>query len=111
MLYSELEEKIKELNKSIEDLKRYGLKLAQCEKEYKIKLNYHSLKLKKEDNMAVTLIDKVVYGVEEVATLREQRDIAQTQYESQKEYVNILKLQIRIIENQLQREYNNKYGN
>ena len=46
-----------------------------------------------------------MYGIEEVADLRCMRDVAQTIYEANKEAINVLKLQIRILESQLQREW------
>lgn len=109
-LYNELQEKIDILNKSIEECKTLGLKYNESEYRYKIKLRIEALKLKNNEDMAVTLINQVIYGVPEVAELRLARDKAETLYNTQKDKVNILKLQIRILDSQLQREYNNKYG-
>ena len=109
-LYNELQEKIDILNKSIEECKALGLKYNEAEYKYKIKLRIEALKLKNNEDMAVTLINQVIYGVPEVAELRLARDKAETLYNTQKDKVNILKLQIRILDSQLQREYNNKYG-
>ena len=109
-LYNELQEKIDILNKSIEECKTLGLKYNEAEYRYKIKLRIEALKLKNNEDMAVTLINQVIYGVPEVAELRLARDKAETLYNTQKDKVNILKLQIRILDSQLQREYNNKYG-
>ena len=110
-LYNELQEKIELLNESIEETKKAGLKYNDCEYQYKIKLRVEALKLKYDQDMPVTLINQIIYGVPEVAELRRKRDQAETLYESAKDKTNILKLQIRILDGQLQREYNNKYGN
>ena len=109
-IYNELQEKIIELNKCIEDTRNKGILYNNAEYEYKVKLRLEALNLKYEEDMPVTLINQVIYGVPEVAELRLKRDKAQTIYETAKEKVNILKLQIRILDSQLQREYNNRYG-
>lgn len=109
-LYNEIQEKIEQLNKSIEECKTLGIKYNETECQYKIKLRVEALKLKYDNDMPVTLINQVIYGVPEVAELRLKRDKAETMYNTAKDKVNILKLQIRILDSQLQREYNNKYG-
>ena len=57
--------------------------------------------------MPVTLIQQVVYGVPEVAEKRFVRDVKEAVYKANQEAINVFKLQIRIIESQLQREYGN----
>lgn len=106
-LFNEIQDLITKLNESIKVLAEYGRKYADAEKNYKIILRQEALKLKAEKNMAVTLIDKVVYGVPEVANKRFERDVAETMYNTAQEKINSTKLQIRILENQLNREWNN----
>lgn len=106
-LFNEIQDLITKLNESIKVLAEYGRKYAEAEKNYKIILRQEALKLKAEKNMAVTLIDKVVYGVPEVANKRFERDVAETMYNTAQEKINSTKLQIRILENQLNREWNN----
>ena len=57
--------------------------------------------------MAVTLISLIIHGEKSVAELRLKRDIAKTIYETNLEHINATKLQIRIIENQISREWGN----
>ena len=57
--------------------------------------------------MAVTLINQIVYGIPIVADKRFKRDVAQTMYQTNLEYINTTKLQLRILENQLSREWEN----
>lgn len=109
-LFLEIQDKINELNKAIDECKNLGLNYNKCEYEYKIKLRVEALKLKNDLQMPVTLINQVIYGVPEVSELRFKRDKAETLYNSMKDKINVLKLQIRILDSQLQREYNNKYG-
>jgi hypothetical protein len=110
-LYSELEYKIKELNTSIDLLRRTGTEFAEAERDYKIILRQEALKLRTEKNMPVTLINQIIFGVLEVAEKRFKRDVAEAMYETNKENVMSLKLQIRVIEGQLNREWGNKYDN
>lgn len=60
------------------------------------------------NGVPVTLIQQVIYGYEEIANLRFQRDVAEVKYKSNQEFINTIKLQIRILESQLSREYGNE---
>ena len=106
-LYNELTQKIKELNISIKKLRETGTEYAEAERDYKITLRQEALKLRAEKGMPVTLIQQVVYGVPEVAEKRFKRDVKEAVYKANLESINSTKLQIRVIENQLQREYTN----
>ena len=103
-LYNDLQYKIKELDTSIEELRVSGRKYAEAERDYKILLRQECLKLK-HDGMAIGMIDKTCYGIPEVAEKRFQRDVAETIYKANLECINSIKLQMRILENQLQREW------
>lgn len=104
-LFNELAQKIKELNISIQSLRKTGTEFAEAEKDYKIKLREEALKLRAEKGMPVTLIQQVVYGVPEVAQKRYMRDIKEAVYQANQEAINSIKLQIKVIENQLNREW------
>ena len=106
-LFNQMQEMIQKLNISIKSLANNGQALAEAEKEYKITLRQEALKLRQEKGMPVTLIQQIVYGVPEVAEKRFKRDVAEAMYNTNQEYINTMKLQIRIIENQLSREFGN----
>ena len=106
-LFNELQQKIKELNISIKKLRETGTEYAEAEKDYKITLRQEALKLRAEKGMPVTLIQQVVYGVPEVAEKRFQRDVKEAIYQANQEAIQSTKLQIRIIESQISREWNN----
>ena len=95
---------LKQLSATITELETNGRKLAEAEMEYKIVLNQHVLALRNEGT-AVTLIDKIAYGVKEVAQKRLERDIAETMYNVAREKINGIKLKIRINEEQIKREW------
>lgn len=106
-LYNELQIKIQELNKSIKSLRHTGTEYAEAERAYKVCLRQYALKCRSEQDMPVTLIQQTVYGIPEVAEKRFTRDVSEAAYKANQEAINSIKLQIRIIESQLQREYSN----
>ena len=106
-LLNELQMKQKELEVSLKKLRETGTEYAEAERDYKIKLREEALKLRTEKDMPVTLIQQVVYGVPEVADKRFKRDVKEAIYKANQEAINTTKLQIRIIESQLDREWKN----
>ena len=103
-LYEELDSKKKQLDASIKQLRKNGTEYAQKERDYKVLLRTECLKLK-EDGMAIGMIDKTCYGIPSVAEARFQRDIAKVVYEANQEAIQAIKLQMRLIESQIQREW------
>lgn len=103
-LYSELQQKTKQLEASIRQLRKSGTEYAQAEKDYKILLRSECLKLR-DEGMAIGMIDKTCYGIPSVAEARFKRDVAEAVYKANQEAINSLKLQMRLIENQLSREW------
>lgn len=57
--------------------------------------------------MPATLAYDVARGKEEIAKAKELEIITESLYESNKEAINAYKLQIKILENQFQREWGN----
>lgn len=94
-----------ELTQSIKLLRKNGEQLAKAEREYKLKLRTEALRLRQEENLAVTLIDLIIYGVPVVAELRFKRDVAKATYDANQEHINCCKLQIRLLESQISREF------
>ena len=109
-LLNELQNLTKQLSNSLKQLRINGIKLAEAEKEYKVAVNKKALQLRSED-MPVTLISQVIYGYDDIAQLRFLRDSAEVVYKANVEAIMTIKLQIRIIENQIEREYNSNLPN
>lgn len=103
-LWSELQRKTQQLDYSVKELRASGTEYAAAERDYKIKLREVCLGLK-AGGMAVGLIDKVCYGIPDVANLRFKRDVAEAVYKANIEAINAVKLEIRIINEQLSREW------
>jgi hypothetical protein len=110
-LYNDLVRLQNDLNISIRKLRETGTEFAEAERDYKITLRQEALKLRAEKGMPVTLIQQVVYGVPEVAEKRFKRDVKEAVYQANQEAINSIKLQIRVVEGQLNREWcNTKRG-
>lgn len=103
-LYDDLEAKVRQLDTSVRTLRKSGTDYAEAEKEYKILLRTECLKAR-DEGMAIGLIDKTCYGIPSVAEARFRRDVAEAVYKANMEAINSIKLQLRLIENQIQREY------
>jgi len=103
-LYEELQSKTRQLDLSIKQLRKSGTDYAQAEKNYKILLRSECLKLR-DDGMAIGMIDKTCYGIPSVAEARFKRDVAKTVYDANLEAINSIKLQLRLLEGQINREW------
>lgn len=105
-LYEELENKIQELEVSIRSLRKTGSNYAEAERNYKVLLRQEVLKLR-DEGQAIGVITLICYGIPSVAEARFKRDIAESIYKANQEAINSIKLQMRLLENQIQREYGN----
>ena len=103
-LYLELQAKTKQLEAAVRQLRQSGTDYAEAERSYKVLLRQECLKLR-DAGMAIGMIDKTCYGIPEVANARFQRDVCEAVYKANFEAINSIKLQLRLIENQLQREW------
>ena len=103
-VYNELESKIQELKISIRSLRKTGQKYAEAERDYKILLRQEVLKLR-DEGQAIGVITLTCYGIPSVAEARFKRDIAEAIYKANQEAISTIKLQIRVLENQINREF------
>ena len=103
-LYTDLKTKTRQLDASIKSLRANGTAYAQAEKDYKVLLRSECLKLR-DEGMAIGMIDKTCYGIPSVAEARFRRDVAEAVYKANQEAINSIKLQMRLIEGQINREW------
>ena len=103
-LWDEIQAKTRELETCIRTLRKSGTAYAEAERAYKIKLREVCLRLR-EEGMAVGMIDKTCHGHPEVADLRFKRDVADTVYRANLEAINSVKLQLRLLDAQIGREW------
>ena len=103
-------QKLEELNNlltsALSEYKKRGQDYAKAYKNYRVKVAQKLLQLK-ADGMPVTISYDIARGDEEVANAKEQEIITECLYKSCQEAVNVFKLQIKI----LQAQINNDYGN
>lgn len=105
-LYQELTSKTAQLDACIKLLRTNGTAYAEAERDYKILLRGECLKLR-DSGMAIGLIDKTCYGIPSVAEARFKRDVAEAVYKANQEAIQSIKLQMRLIEAQIEREWGN----
>ena len=103
-IVNELQYKQKMLDNSIKSLRKTGIEFAEAEKEYKMAVCKKALELRGTD-MPVTLIQLTIYGYPEIATLRFKRDSAEAIYYANREAINGIKLEIKILQEQINKEY------
>lgn len=103
-LYSYLQDKQLELNKALRLAKDRGIDLANAEYVYK-KAKAKFIASARLEKVSVTLIRDLAQGDEYIAELRLRRDTAKVLYLNAQEAINVFKLQCRLVEAQLKREW------
>ena len=91
------------LTKAQENFKQRGIEYAKAYKNYRILLAKELLVLK-ADGMPVTIAYDIARGKEEIANAKEQEIITECLYKSCQEAINTYKLQIKIIQAQINNE-------
>ena len=86
-------------------MKVTGRYLAQATKEYKIALRKEILRLHVSDGVAWTACYELALGDDNVAELRFKRDIRQSDYDVCLEKINSLKLEIRLLEKEIEQDW------
>lgn len=103
-LYTELQDKTRQLDIAVKELRRSGTAYAEAERAYKVLLRTECLKMR-EAGMPIGMIEKVCYGIPAVADLRFKRTVAEAVYKANMESINSIKLQMRLIDAQIGREF------
>ena len=103
-LLNELNEKRKLLNKALTLAVKRGIELARAEQAYK-QANAKFILEQRASGTPATLIKDLALGDEKVSELRLQRDICSVYYDNAREAINSYKLEARLIEEQIAREW------
>lgn len=103
-LYLDIQNKVEMLDKALSAFGSRGKALAEAVKTYKMELS-KSILVKREEGTPVSVISKICEGLPEIAELGFQKDIAEVQYNSAKEMINALKLEIKVLEEAIEREW------
>ena len=95
-----------ELTQSIKLLRKNGDAYVKAEREYQVAKAQTVLKMK-DAGASITEINLSIKGQPEVAELLFKRDVAKVLYETNQEHINTVKLQLRLLDNQIAREGGN----
>ena len=103
-LYTELQDKVRLLDTAVREYGNRGRAYAKAEHDYKVGLAKKIL-VERDKGTPVTIISDICRGSAEIAKLRFERDIAEVTYKAAQEAINSYKLQIRVLESQISREW------
>ena len=103
-LIAEIGQKSKLLDAAVHELGKRGRSYAQAEQDYRIALARRILE-ERAKGTPVTIISDICRGDREIAKLRFERDCSEVMYKSALEAINTLKLEIRILDAQIEREW------
>ena len=103
-LYNELQQKCKLLDNSIRMLRKTGSEYAKAYTDYRVALAKELLILKNE-GYAITLAGDIARGKPEIAHLKFEEISKEAIYKANMESINALKLEIKIIQEQINKEY------
>lgn len=103
-LLIDLQSKLAMLDKAVDKLALNGRKLAQAERDYRMALAEEML-IKRESGMPVTMLGDICRGMPKIAALKFERDTAQAVYDANQEAINVWKLQAKMQEAAIQREW------
>ena len=105
-LLLELNQARKDLDTSMKLLRKNGEVLAVKERDYQL-IKAKTWRVLKAEGWTSTDLASTIKGQPEVAQAMFERDNAKVMYESNQEHINVVKLEMRVIENQIAREWSN----
>ena len=105
-LVNELNNLSNKLSLSIKSLIKTGKNYAKAYTDYRVALAKELVRLK-DDGMAVTIAYDVARGKPEIAKLKFNEIATEAIYKANLEAINSTKLQIKIIQNQIDKEWGN----
>ena len=106
-LFNELQKLTKQLQVSLKQLRKTGTDYAKAYSDYRIALAKELLILK-DEGYAITLAGDIARGNPDIAHLKFQEISKEAIYRANLESINALKLHIKIIEGQIEREWSNE---
>ena len=103
-LINDISAKNKLLETAVREFGGRGRSHAQAERDYRIALSQKILE-ERDKGTPVTIISDVCRGSASIAKLKFERDCAEVSYKAAIEAINMYKLQIRLLEAQVEREW------
>ena len=108
-LYSELDQRTRMLDAAVRELRARGTAYAKAERDYRV-AKAEAILQERAKGTPATLTADIVKGRKDIAKLCFERDCAEVVYKSAMEAINATKLQLRLIESQIQREWGQAGG-
>lgn len=103
-LYNQLDQKTHLLDVAVRELRQRGTAYAQAERDYRV-AKAKAILREREKGTAATITIDLVKGDNEVSRLCFERDCSEVLYRSALEAIQSIKLQLRLLDAQLTREY------
>ncbi len=103
-LFEELSEKTKLLDTALTHFGKRGRIYANAHAKYRMELSKEIL-AEREKGTPVTIVSDVCRGKTTIADLCMKRDIAEAMYKAAQEAINVYKLEVNILREQIDREY------
>ena len=104
-LWAEARSYMAALDEELARCRSCGAQLAENERAYRVALACEELRLK-EEGRPVSIIGDVARGVPEIAELKCARDCSEAFYKASTEAINVLKLKLRTVNEEMGREWN-----
>ena len=109
-LINEIGQKTRLLDAAVSELRKRGQAFSQAEFDYRVALSKEIL-LERDKGTPVTIVSDVCRGKPQIAKLRFDRDCAEVVYKAAQEAINAYKLQIKILDAQVEREWHSASTN
>lgn len=106
-LFLKLEDLMRQLDNSVKSVRVTGAEFAQADMNYKIALSEEILRLEASGRPVTNLL-YIARGEKKVAKLKYEQIAKEAVYKANLEAINNLKLQIKVINEQLGREWTNE---
>lgn len=103
-LYNQLAALIEQLNISIRSLRKTGQEYAEAERDYRMALSEEILTME-GDGRPVTNIYNIARGKKKVAEAKYKQIATEAVYKANMEAIQGIKLQIRVVQAQIDKEY------
>lgn len=103
-LWSQINRRLDLLDVALREVGKRGREYAEAEAAYRAALSTKILELR-ADKMPVTICPDIARGTAEIARLRLDRDCKEALYKAALESIQVYKLQVKVLEAQLDREY------
>ncbi len=103
-LIIELQGRVSMLDTALKQLGNRGRAAADAEQKYRIALA-QKIMVERDKGTPATIMSDICRGDPQIAKLKFDRDVAEVTYKSAMEACNIYKIQVKVLENQIDREY------